>query len=269
MLENKKIGFIGAGVMAKAIIKGLIKSEVIPKENITVSEISMELAQKASHELGITVISNNKDIVKGSDIIILCIKPFSIENAVKEIKDSLNDRKLLVSIAAGVSTQIIETLIEKIVPVIRVMPNTPSLVGEGMSAVCRGSFANEKHLDIVIEIFKAVGKCVEVSEKFINTVTGISGSGPAFFYYIIEAMADAGLKLGLRKDVALKLSAQTALGAAKMILETGKPPSVLKDEVTTPGGCTIAGLFALENENVRQHIIKAVIETANTASKLD
>jgi pyrroline-5-carboxylate reductase len=269
MLKDKKIGFIGAGTMAKAIISGLLKSGTVSGENIIASEISEELAKKASEALGVKVITDNKEVTKKSDIIFLCIKPYGvIESVLYEIKEFISLDKLVVSIAAGVSTDFIETTLERKTHVIRVMPNTPAVVNEGMSAVCKGRYATDEQADLILELFNNVGRAIRVPERLINAVTGISGSGPAFIFLIIEALADGGLKLGLTKQSALELAAQTCLGAAKMVLDTGKHPSVLKDEVTTPGGCTIAGLMVMEDEKVRAAMSKTVIETAKAASGL-
>lgn len=269
MLKDKKIGFIGAGTMAKAIIKGLLNSGVIVAENIVASEISEDLASKASEILGVKVITDNKEVTKNSDILFLCVKPYGvIESVLYEIKDFITPNKLIVSIAAGVSTDFIETTLERKTHVVRVMPNTPCVVNEGMSGVAKGRYATDEQADLIVELFNNVGRAIRVPERLINAVTGISGSGPAFIYLIIEALADGGLKLGLTKQAALELAAQTCLGAAKTVLETGKHPSVLKDEVTTPGGCTIAGLMILEEEKVRSAMSKTVIETAKAASGL-
>lgn len=269
MLKDKKIGFIGAGTMAKAIIKGLLNSETVASANIIASEISEDLANKASEFLGVKVITDNKEVAKNSDIVFLCVKPYNVLEAVLyEIKDVLTPAKLVVSIAAGISTDFIETTLEHKAHVVRVMPNTPAVVNEAMSAVAKGRHATEEEADIVLELFKSVGRAIRVPERLINAVTGISGSGPAFIYLIIEALADGGVKLGLTKQAALELAAQTCLGAAKTVLETGKHPSVLKDEVTTPGGCTIAGLLVMEDEKVRSAMSKTVLETARTASGL-
>lgn len=267
MINNKKIGFIGAGTMAKAIIKGLLNSKIVDSQDIRASEISEDIAKKASDALGIKVITDNKEIIKNSDIIFLCVKPGEAMNAVLgEIKDSVTPDKLIVSIAAGVSTDFIETALNCKARVVRVMPNTPALVNEGMSAIVKGHYATDEQANFVLKLFKSIGRAIIVQEKLINAVTGISGSGPAFIFVIIEALADGGLKLGLTKQAALELAAQTCLGAAKMVLETGKHPSVLKDEVTTPGGCTITGLLVMEEEKVRSAMSKTVIETARSAS---
>lgn len=268
MSKNRKLGFIGAGTMAKAIINGIISSGIIGKQSIIASEISQEAAKKASEELGIDIVTDNKQLLEFSDVIVLCVKPYAIEGVLKELKDFVNEEKLIVSIAAGVNTQSIEDIIGKKTPVIRVMPNTPSLIKEGMAAICRGQYASRGDCDFIMRLFSATGRCIEVEEKLINAVTGISGSGPAFMYLIIDALADGGVKMGLKKDVAVELAAQTAIGAAKMVLETGKHPAILKDEVTTPGGCTIAGLSVMENEHVRSALIKTVQETAKTAAGL-
>lgn len=269
MLKDKKIGFIGAGTMAKAIIKGILNSGAVPPENIMASEISEDLAKKASDVLGITVITDNKEVTKNSDIIFLCVKPYGIiESVLYEIKDLITLEKLVVSVAAGVNTEFIEDTLNRKTHVVRVMPNTPAVVNEGMSAIAKGRHATDEQADLILELFKSIGRAIRVPERLINAVTGISGSGPAFIFLIIEALADGGLKLGLTKQAALELAAQTCLGAAKMVLETGKHPSVLKDEVTTPGGCTIAGLMIMEDEKVRAALSKTVIETARAASGL-
>lgn len=258
MLNNKKIGFIGAGTMAKAIMDGIISSGLVPKENIIASDVVPQPG----------VMTDNKELARNVDIIVLSVKPFAIKSVLKEIDEVLTSDHLIVSIAAGVSTTDIEGTIFKELPVIRVMPNTPALVGEGMSAICKGRHATDEHALLILELFKVVGRCIEVKEDLINAVTGISGSGPAFMYLIIEALADGGVKLGLKKQEAVELAAQTALGAAKMVLETGKHPAMLKDEVTTPGGCTIAGLAVMEEECVRSALINTVEKTARVASGL-
>ncbi len=268
MPQNKKIGFIGAGVMGKAIIGGLIESGFVKKENIFASEINQELANKVSNELGIIASTDNKKISSDSDILFICTKPFIIKNILEEIKNNINEKTLIISIAAGVSSETIENCINKPVPVIRTMPNTPVLVKEGMVALCRGKHVTDEHIKLAQGLFEQIGKCIEVPEKLINAVTGISGSGPAFMYLIIDALADGGVKKGLPKKTAIEMAAQTALGAAKMVLETGKHPAVLKDEVTTPGGTTIAGLMTMEERGVRSALARTVQNTVEMADKL-
>lgn len=268
MLGNKKIGFIGAGTMAKAIIYGLINSGRIKVDNITASEISDEQARKVSKEINIKVIKDNQELVKNSDIIILSIKPHNLEPVLYEVKDFITPNKLIISIAAGVSTDFIEDIVGHKINVVRAMPNTPAVINEGMTAVCKGRKVTDDNIKLVIDLFQSIGRCIEVPEKMFNAVTAINGSGPAFIYLMIEAMADGGVKLGLTKKSALELAAQTFLGAAKMVVESGTHPSVLKDDVTTPGGCTIAGLLVMEEKAVRSALIKTIVETSNSASGL-
>jgi len=268
MKENLKIGFIGAGTMGKAIIKGLINSGFITKENISASEVTHELANKAEKEIGIKVFTDNNELVKSSDIIVLSTKPYAVGEVLNDIKNNLTEDKIIISIAAGISTEFIENAINKKISVIRVMPNTPALIGEGMTAICRGKYTTKANISFANKLFSKVGRCIEVQEKLINAVTGISGSGPAFVYLIIEALADGGLKLGLPKKTAIELAAQTLIGASKMVLETGKHPSVLKDEVTTPGGTTIAGLAVMEENKIHSALMKTVEETARVSASL-
>jgi pyrroline-5-carboxylate reductase len=268
MIKDFKIGFIGAGTMGKAIIKELINTNFIDKKNLHISEATSESADAVAKELAIHVEHNNKKLVQDSDIIMLCVKPYYIKEVITEIKEYLTEDKVLISIAAGITTKSIEETARINIPVIRVMPNTPILVGEGMSAVCKGKYAQKTHIDFAVKMFSRTGKCIELDEKMLNAVTGISGSGPAFAFLIIDALSDGGVKLGLTKKDALVLAAQTLVGAGTMVLETGKHPSILKDEVTTPGGTTIEGLSVLEDEGVRTALIKAVVKTAEKAEKL-
>lgn len=259
---SKKIGFIGAGVMGSAIIKGIINSKFVKKEDIVASEYTEEAASKVEKELKIKVVLDNLALIKHCDVIVIATKPFVVDKVLEEIKEVIDGNKLIISIAAGITTKYIEEIVGKKVPVIRSMPNTPSLVNEGMTAVCKGKFATDEDVAYATELFSKVGKCVEVNEKQMDAVTGVSGSGPAFMYLIIDALADGGVRLGLTKKVALELAAQTALGAAKMILETGKHPAILKDEVTTPGGTTAEGLFVLESNAIKGILEKTVEKTA-------
>lgn len=269
MINDFKIGFIGAGTMGQAIIKGLIASKFTSKENISAFEINKENASKAAQEIGIKIYSDNqKEFVKNSDIIVLCTKPYVVKSVLADIKEYLTGKQLVISIAAGIGTKFIEESIEKQVPVIRVMPNTPALIGEGMTAICRGTYTSDENMEFANNLFSKLGRCIEVQEKLINAVTGISGSGPAFVYLMIEALADGGLKLGLPKKIAVELAAQTLVGAAKMVLETGKHPSVLKDEVTTPGGTTIAGLAVMEEKGIHSALMQTVEETARVSASL-
>ncbi len=261
------IGFIGGGKMASAIIKGIINSGYFKKENIYVSDKNNEALHYLKDNYGVNTSNNNKEILKNADIILFAVKPFVIRDVLSEIKENITDKKIILSIAAGISTKTIEKIIENI-PVIRIMPNTPALVNEGMSAVCKGTFAKEEHVKIAFNIFKSVGKVIEADEKYIDIITAISGSGPAFYYYIINEIAKSGQKLGMDYDTCLKLSAQTALGAAKMIMESGINPEQLIINVTTPGGCTAVGNDVLKDNNISDILFDTIEKTMKKAYEL-
>jgi len=259
---DKKISFIGAGEMATAIIKGLLKSNLYKKYDIFASEPNLTISESISKELGIQVFSENSSAVEKSNIILLSVKPFVVKDVLEEIKDKIDDTKLIISIAAGISSRKIEEYLGKSARIVKVMPNTPALLGEGISAVCKGEHATEKDFETVLKIFESVGKVVKADEKDIDAITGVSGSGPAFYYYIINQIAKAGEKLGLDYDTSLKLSAQTALGASKMILETGLSPEQLIVNVTTPGGTTAEGNKVLNESNISEILFETIQKTA-------
>ena len=262
-----KIGFIGAGNMGGAILKGLVESGFVSKDNIIVSETTEEFAQKISKEYGVKTVTDNNELVKNVDVVILCTKPFVVKEVLEGVKNSFESSKLLISIAAGISTSTMENILENI-PVIRVMPNTPAFLSKGMTVLSKGKYANESQLEFAREIFSKVGKAVILPENLIDAATGISGSGPAFFYLVIEALAKGGEKLGLDTATALELSAQTAIGAAEMILQTGKSPEILRKEVTTPGGCTEVGLNVLSDAKAFEIFEETVAATAKKATEL-
>lgn len=268
MNKNLKIGFIGCGKMAGAIIKGIISSNFLPKENITGSEVNEEIANNASKRLDIKVITDNKTLVKDNDIIFLVTKPNIVTEILEEIKDEMTPDKLLVSIPAGVSTTKIENITGK-KRVVRVMPNTPALVLEGMSGVCKGTFATDEDLDLVVELLSNIGKAIKVDEKQMDIVTAISGSGPAFFYKVIEDMARAGEKLGLDYEKSLMLATQTAIGSAKMVQKRGEiPVQTLIDNVATKGGCTFVGISVMNEENSEKLFYDVIDKTTQKASEL-
>ncbi len=267
---NKKctIGFIGCGKMAGAIIRGIISSGFLQQENIKGSEVNLETAELAHQRLGIEVITGNRKLAAGSDVIFIATKPDYVADVLEEIKDELTSDKLVVSIAAGVSTKKIEKIIgEK--RVVRVMPNTPALVLEGMSGICKGAYAGEKDAKFVMELLSSIGKAIQVSEEQTDIVTAISGSGPAFFYKVIEDMARAGEKLGLEYEKSLELATQTALGSAKMIMNRGEiPVQTLIDNVATKGGCTFVGISVMNKEDSSKLFYDVVSGTAEKASEL-
>ncbi len=268
MNKKCKIGFIGCGKMASAIIKGIISSKFVPVENLKGSEVNCDVAEAAQKRLGIEVLTDNKCLTMDSDVIFVATKPNYAGAVLNEIKEELTPEKLVVSIAAGVSTSKIEDIIGRN-RVIRVMPNTPALVLEGMSGICKGSYASDEDAGFVMELLSSIGKCIEVSEEQMDIVTAISGSGPAFFYKVIEDMARAGEKLGLEYEKSLMLTTQTALGSAKMVMNRGElSVQTLIDNVATKGGCTFVGVSAMSEENSEKLFYDVISKTAQKASEL-
>lgn len=265
---NKKIGFIGCGKMASAIIKGVLSACGKPEVGIKGSEVNCEIAELAQNRLGIDVLTDNRLLTIDSDVIFIATKPNYVSQVLEEIKDEITPEKLVVSIAAGVSTEKIEKAIGQR-RVIRVMPNTPALVQEGMSGVCKGAYASEEDAQFVMNLLSNIGKVIEVEESQIDIVTAISGSGPAFFYQVIEDMARAGEKLGLEYEKSLMLATQTAIGSAKMVLNRGElPVQTLIDNVATKGGCTFVGIQTMKEENSEKLFFDVIDKTATKANEL-
>jgi pyrroline-5-carboxylate reductase len=264
-LKEQKIGFLGAGKMASAIIKGLLKYGISP-ENIAAGERWAPAADAARKEFGIYVTENNADVVKRSDILIIAVKPKDIEEALSTAGDTKD--KLFISIAAGVTINSLEKLIGGGARVIRVMPNICATVLQSATGVSRGTNAADDDAAIALEIFSAIGVALEINEHLLNAVTGLSGSGPAFIFQLIEAMADGGVYAGLDRATAQMLAAQTVLGAAVMVLESGTHPGALKDMVCSPGGTTIEGVAVLEEKAVRAAFMDAVIAAADKSEQL-
>ncbi len=262
-----KIGFIGGGKMATAIMNGIISSGWCENKNIFVSDKNEQALSVLKEKNGVNVTTDNKEVVKSCDVILFAVKPFVLRDVLTEIKPFITQNHLVMSIAAGISINTIEEILGN-VPVIRIMPNTPALVNAGMSAVCKGTFANDNHKEIAKNIFKSVGEVIETEEKYIDIITAISGSGPAFYYYIIDEIAKAGAKLGLDYETCLKLSAQTAKGSAKMIMESGINPEQLIINVTTPGGCTAVGNDVLKDNKVSDIMYETIEKTAQKAFEL-
>lgn len=259
MLNNKKIGFIGSGNMGEAMISGLIDSGASKPENISCSDINTETLQQISNKYGVTTSSSNIEVATGADIIILAIKPQIMVPVLQEIKESLDMSKIVISIAAGVPLAAIESCLNKDLRLIRVMPNIAVAVREGAAAIAAGKHTKKEDIDLAMAIFNSVGKCVFLKENnLMDAVTGLSGSGPAYIFLIVDALADAGVKMGLSRQDSLLLASQTLLGAAKLLLETKEHPGALKDSVTSPGGTAIAGLHTLEQGGLRTTLINAV-----------
>ncbi len=265
-LNNKRIGFIGGGAMAEAMISGILKAGLIAPEQILVSDLSDGRREHLQKKYGVAATRDNIGVVSHADLLILAVKPYVMGDVLAQTGGHVSENQTIISIAAGITTEFIEKLLVGKVPVVRVIPNTPVLVGAGATAVCCGRWASESHRQLALTMFGAVGLAVPVAENLMDAVTGLSGSGPAYMYVIAEAMADAGVRAGLPREIALALAAQTMLGASRMLLETGSHPGVLKDLVTTPGGTTIEGLYALEEGNLRAVIGKAV-ENASRRSR--
>jgi len=264
--QIKRIAIIGAGNMGYALASGLLRSGLVGREDLSVSDPDESRLDLVREGLGAKTTRSNLECVRDADVIILAVKPSVVPPVLDEISGSVGPSQLVISIAAGVRTSAVEARLPEGVPVVRVMPNTPALVMSGICAVCRGRFASEDHLDAARSIFSSVGDVVAVDERDMDAVTGLSGSGPAYIYVLIEALADGGVKMGLQRDVALRLAAGTVLGAAKMVTELGEHPAVLKDRVVSPGGTTAAGLSVLERRGFRSALIDAV-EAATLRSK--
>lgn len=265
MLNIRKIAFIGGGNMAEAIMHGLLREDV--GVGICVAEINPkrrdEITARFPHA---RVVGDAAEAAQWGEVVILAIKPQQSESALDLIERVVNPDKLVISIMAGVTCAKIEANLPPGCRVIRAMPNTPALIGAGATAVCAGRKASAGDLDLARQVFAMSGVAVVVEEKLMDAVTGLSGSGPAYVFTFIEALADAGVKNGLPRDVAAQLAAQTVLGAARMVVETGEHPTLLKEKVTSPGGTTISGLHALESGSFRSVVMNAV-EAACLKSK--
>ena len=266
---NKKIGFIGCGKMASAIIGGVLSSGFLKKEDIQASERSAENAKLKSEELGgVKIITDNIELVKTSDVVFIATTPNFAEEVLTQIKDYVTKDHLIVSICAGVTTRFTESILGENKRVVRVMPNTPALVLEGMSGVCGGKYAQENDVKFVVELLSNIGKAIEVTEEQMDIVTAISGSGPAFYYKVINEIARAGEKLGLDYEKALTLSIQTAVGSAKMLLNSDKSAEDLIASVATKGGCTRVGVDYMDEVDTSDIFYNLVDKTAQKAHVL-
>lgn len=267
MLKNKKIGFIGGGNMGEALLGGLLNAEAVIPENIYCSDNQNERTEFLHKTYGVNITNNNLEVIRSTEILIYAIKPQIMVQVLKETADLLDKSKLIISIAAGISLPAIEILLGKKLRLIRVMPNVAALIKEGATAITAGKYAQKKDIQVALNIFSTVGKCVYLNEHHLmDAVTGLSGSGPAYIFIILDALADAGVKMGLSRQDALLLASQTVLGAAKLYMESGNHPGQLKDMVTSPAGTTIFGVHALEKGRLRSTLMDAV-EAATLRSK--
>ncbi|HEX4022559.1 MAG TPA: pyrroline-5-carboxylate reductase [Acidobacteriaceae bacterium] len=262
------VAVLGAGKMGGLLLQAFLKNELFAPENIRATVQHAERATALAAQYGVDVSTDNLAAAKESDLILLGVKPMNVKDLVQQIRPALRPGKLLVSFAASVKTRAIEEAAGSEIAVIRAMPNTPSMLGAGIAALCRGRFVTDEQMALASRLFESVGRTVTVDEKHMDAVTGLSASGPAFIYIILESLAEAGVKVGLPRDIATLLAAQTTYGAARMVLETGYHPALLKDAVTTPAGCTIDGILELEEGGLRVTLIKAVMHATQRAKEL-
>lgn len=266
--SSLRVGFVGAGRMATALARGFCAAGVASPEQIIASDVAEAAARSFASTTGGRVAVSNVDVAQHSDVLFLAVKPQHFREVLAELAADLEPRHLVVSIAAGIPLELLLQVLGKDRRVVRVMPNTPCLVGASASAYCLGGGATPEDAQTVQTLLSAVGRAFAVPEPLLDAVTGLSGSGPAYVCLVIEALADGGVKMGLPRDVAQTLAAQTVLGTAKMVLETGQHPAVLKDAVASPGGTTIAGLHALEAGGLRGALIGAVEAATRRSQEL-
>lgn len=267
MLEQR-IGLIGAGQMATALAQGIIKAGLVPADHILASDPDLQARQRFSDTLGATITTDNAAVVSHSDVVFLAVKPQQLAAAAAGLAAATAGKRLFVSIAAGVRLKALSEFLGPDQRIVRVMPNTPCLVGEGACAYSLGEKATADDAALVEQLLGALGMVWRVEEKLLDAVTGLSGSGPAFVYLMIEALSDGGVRMGLPRKMATEMAAKTVLGSAKMVLSTGEHPAVLKDRVASPGGTTIAGLQALESGALRATLMAAVEAAAKRSLEL-
>jgi pyrroline-5-carboxylate reductase len=265
MVTDKKLGFIGAGNMGEALLKGLLATKAAKPGQILVSARRLDRVRELTQTYGVRG-GTNTEVARESDVLVLCVKPQILDQVLRGIAPDVSREKLIISIAAGVPIAAIERRLHPPMRVVRAMPNTPATVGAGATALALGEHATEEDLATAKTIFDSVGLTVVLDESQMDAVTGLSGSGPAYLFLIIEALADAGVKVGLSRRASLQLAAQTVLGSAKLLIESGQHPGLLKDGVTSPGGTAIAGLHTLEAGGLRNVLMNAV-EAATRRSR--
>ncbi len=257
------IGFIGCGKMGQAILSGMIGRKGMDPSKILVSARTESTLEDLKTRFEIQGTTNNQEVAKRSDILFLAIKPNLYGEIIESIKDIVRESVIIVTVAAGIDTEYVREAFGREVKVVRTMPNTPSMVGEGMTPYCINRFITEEDQSVIENLLQSIGKCERISENLMDAIPAISGSSPAYVYMMIEAMADGGVKQGIPRDQAYKLAAQAILGAAKMVVETGRHPGALKDDVCTPGGATIEAVASLEKTGFRSSILMAMDECTN------
>ena len=267
-LSHKRLAVLGAGKIGGILVRAFLKQKLVSPAHVAATVHHAERAEALGKELGIRIGTDNRAAVRGADVVVLAVKPLQVAEVLQEIRPEIKPGTLVVSVAASVPTKFIEQHLPENVPVMRAMPNTPCAIGCGMTGLARGSHADTPHVELARAMFEAVGRVVVLDEKHMDAVTGLSASGAAFVYIILESLAEGGVKVGLPRDVATLLAAQTMQGAARTVLETGDHPALLKDGVTTPAGCTIDGIMELEDGKVRVTLIKAVVKATERAREL-
>ena len=267
MLRDKTIAVLGAGKIGETLLRGLLDAKLVRPRDVLVTAAHRERADALAEELGVRP-ADNREATRTADVLLLCVKPQKAHEVLTEIAEHLEPNKIVISVVASVTTARLEERLPPGIPVVRAMPNTPTYVKCGMTGLCRGRHAADEHLELARSMFEAVGRTVVVDEKHMDAVTGLSASGPAFLYIVIESLAEAGVKVGLPRDIATELAAQTVVGAGTMVIERGAHPAALKDEVTTPAGCTIDGILELEDGGLRVTLIKAVVKATERARDL-
>ena len=266
--SHKRVAVLGAGKIGGILLNALLEKGLLSPTLTSATVQHEDRARVLSEKLGVPVGTDNLAAVSKADIIFVCVKPQVVQELMEQIRPAVSADQLVISVAASVSTSQIEKALGGNIPVVRAMPNTPCALGCGMTAICKGKFAGSRHVETACALFDLVGRTVVVDEKHMDAVTGLSASGPAYIYIILESLAEAGVKVGLPRDVATLLAAQTTLGAATVVLQTGDHPALLKDAVTTPAGCTIDGIMELEEGKLRVTLIKAVVKAAQRAKEL-
>jgi pyrroline-5-carboxylate reductase len=266
MLEQLNVGFIGGGNMGEALVKGLVASSLVAHDHIHVYDVSTPRLEYLKTEFSIRVCSSVAELARSSQVIVIAVKPQNVIEVLDEMRQYIDQRQLVISIAAGIPIATFSSRLGEEISIIRVMPNTPALVLEGASALARGDRVTEEQMQLALQLFQSVGKALEVDEKWMDAVTGLSGSGPAYVFVLLEAMIDGGVLMGLPRQISRELVLQTFLGAVKMVQEMGRHPAELKEMITSPGGTTIHGLQVLEEKAVRGALMRAV-EAASERSR--
>lgn len=267
-LAKKRVAVLGVGKMGGIILRALLEQGLLAPERTCATVHQADLANARARNPKISIGTDNRQAVSGANVVLICVKPQQIKQVLEDLREVATPEQVFISIVASVPTNYIEEALGGKIPVVRVMPNTPCIVRQGMLALCKGQHATEAQVEMARGLFDTVGRTVVVEEKYMDAITGLSASGPAYIYIILESLAEAGVKVGLPRDLAMLLAAQTTRGAASVVLETGSHPAMLKDEVTTPAGCTIDGVMELEEGKLRVTLIKAVVKATQRAREL-